>query len=41
MEECLKTCGYGNHEPKMVSVKNAMKADGWIKELKDQLNEGV
>jgi len=41
MEECLKTCGYQNHEPNMVQVKQGSRADAWIKELKNQLNEGV
>lgn len=41
MEECLKTCGYDSSKPNMVMVKPGMKADAWIKELKNQLNEGV
>jgi hypothetical protein len=41
MAECLKTCGYDSSEPNMVMVKPAMKPDNWIKELKNQLNEGV
>jgi hypothetical protein len=41
MDECLKTCGYNNHPPNLVQVKNGSRADAWIKELKQQLNEGV
>jgi hypothetical protein len=41
MEECLKTCGYDSSDPNMVMVKPGMKADAWVKELKNQLNEGV
>jgi len=41
MEECLKTCGYANHEPMMCQVKPGAQAQAWIKELKAKLNEGV
>lgn len=41
MQQCLDQCGYEKSEPMMCQVRSAMRADNWIKELKNKLNEGV
>lgn len=40
-KQCLDTVGYESQDPQVYSVKGAMRSDGWIKMLKEQLNDGV
>lgn len=41
MKQCLDTVGYESQDPQVYQVKGAMRSDGWIKMLKEQLNDGV
>lgn len=41
MKQCLDQCGYPDSEPNVCAVRGGMRPDGWIKALKEQLNEGV
>lgn len=41
MKQCLDQVGYESCDPAVHAVKGAMRADGWIKQLKEQLNDGV
>lgn len=41
MKQCLDQVGYDSTDPDMHSVRPGMKADAWIKELKNKLNDGI
>ena len=41
MKQCLDQVGYEHSDPATYSVRPGMRADAWIRELKNQLNEGV
>lgn len=40
-KQCLDQVGYESNDPAVHQVKGGMRSDGWIKVLKEQLNEGV
>merc|ERR1711903_271361 len=41
MKQCLDQVNYESSDPAMYAVRPGMRADAWIKELKNQLNEGI
>lgn len=40
-KQCLDQVGYESQDPAVHAVRGAMRSDGWIKALKEQLNDGV
>jgi len=40
MKQCLETCGYESTPPKICAVKPGMRADAWVRELQNQLDQG-
>lgn len=40
-KQCLDQVNYESQDPAVHAVKGAMRSDGWIKALKEQLNDGV
>lgn len=41
MKQCLDQVGYEHGEAAVYPVKGGMRSDGWIKELKKQIKDGV
>jgi len=42
LKQCLDQCGYKDSAPPMMcAVKPGMRADAWIRELQDKINDGV
>lgn len=41
MKQCLDQVGYESQDPAVYPVKGGMRSDGWIKELKKQIKDGV
>ena len=41
MKQCLDQVGYESSDPAVYPVKPGMRSDAWIRELKNQLNDGV
>jgi len=41
MKQCLDQVGYESADPDIHSVRPGMKADAWIRELRNKLNDGI
>jgi aubergine len=41
MKQCLDQVGYEHQEAAVYPVKGGMRSDGWIRELKKQIKDGV